>query len=209
MGKLLAPLLVLVICFALAGCYRLVTHEPDGAAYDERPANLATFVDVVEHADGAPDAYSGETVAKVDPTTPSESNEYAYGRLQLDARDGHYGRYAAAFFFPTGTFSGPTPTQNGTVDILRWDGKRTDATDYDFSGIRLTPDHKAALVRGYTGAGPSTTTVGDKFRLREGCWNTVEVLQDVGQQDDPETPALNRVLINGQQLVRHDRHQHT
>jgi arylsulfatase A-like enzyme len=195
-----AVLLTVALVLTAAACSRITTHEADGAPYDSfDEAGGATFAAVQASTAGI-SAYRGDAVAKAETPGDVAVNERGFGVLDLEP-DVPYeseGWYAAAFYFPNGTFAGGSPRQRGDVDIMRWSG-----VTGQFGGIRIGPNHTASLVRGL---GDSVTgTIGSEFSFAEGCWNWLAVHQKISTG----AGAKNDVWLNGQKVVSADEEQNT
>lgn len=183
----------LALAFGAAACSRTVTHESDGVPYTVVDEAGGASHDQIPAADAAIAAYRGDSVARVQTPGDASGAERGMGVVDIDpdVPYGYEGWYAAAFYFPAGTFTGDTPSQRGAIDIMRWDG-----TAGQFGGIRIDNDHQARLVRGNGDA--VTGTIGAEFGLAEACWNWIAVHQTVST-GDPE--AKNDVWVNGQRVV--------
>jgi arylsulfatase A-like enzyme len=213
--QLLAVCLLIAVPFVVAACVRTVTHDPDpnnpGApTYDNvqlEGGGTFSTCNTANPATCSPDtspnnAYSGSWVAKAGRplNTAVSGRERGMGALSTNVPYGYEGWYAAAFFFPSGTLSGSDPSQQGGIDIMRWDNERTSASGQaaDFGGIRIGADHRARLVRGTNDT--ASNVIGEKFALREGCWNWLAVKQKLGT----DASAKNEVWLNGKKVIAAD-----
>lgn len=184
--------MAVAIAVTVAACARTVTHEPGGVpynGYDE--AGGATYTVLPASGTGVP-AYTGDTIGRAQTPGNVAINERGMGIVDVapDAPYGYEGWYAAAFWFPDGTFTGATPAQRGDMEIMRWSG----ATG-EFGGIEVRDDRLAYLVRGSGDA--VTGTIGTGVSLAEGCWNWIAVRQKQSFDAD----AKNEVWLNGQRVV--------
>jgi hypothetical protein len=187
----------LVLALIPSAYARINTHETGSYDSIEQSAPRATY-EIKTASDETVSDYtlnspSGK-VAKARFDGSSQSDSWARGNFEIDAPDGYDGYYGAAFYFPTGTFSGSSPKQKGRIDVIRWDNKQSFPTDWDWGGIRIDgSDHKAHLVRGTTG---TSNYIGDPFALEEGCWNWIFAHQKFGQSG-----AVSEVFLNGVKVV--------
>jgi arylsulfatase A-like enzyme len=189
---LLAALAAIVIGLTAVACSRIVSHEADGipyTAFDE--SGGATYSSIPASA-ASISAYRGDRIGRIDTPGDGAVTERAMGVVDVDPEvpyryDGWYG---AAFYFPAGTFSGGSPSQRGSLELMRWNGIAA-----QFGGIRIGADHQAQLVHGSGGA--VTGTIGPGFSLEEGCWNWLAVRQLTSTGPG----ARNEVWLNGQRVV--------
>jgi arylsulfatase A-like enzyme len=188
----IAAMLVLGLVSTLVACSRSVTHEPAGSSYDGYDeAGGATYTRMAASAAGVP-AYGGDSIARASTPGDAAVNERGMGIVDVapDAPYGYHGWYAAAFYFPHGTFTGASPSQRGDMEIMRWSG-----TTGEFGGIEVRDDHRAYLMRG---SGDIVTgTIGTGVALEEGCWNWIAVRQKQSTGAD----SRNEVWLNGQRVV--------
>lgn len=191
------PITVLVSAasiLSLAACSRVITHEPGAAQYDSMIEQNATY-----RSDQAPPerpAYQGSYYARASfsgsPSSTGESE--ASGNLTVNVPEGYAGYYGAAYYFPVGTFSGASPAQRGSIDILRWEN-----ASGDFGGVRIAGDHLGRLIRGSSAApGSSENVTGSSFGFQEGCWNWMVVHQKLSRT---QGQAINEVSLNGQKVA--------
>jgi arylsulfatase A-like enzyme len=191
--------LALLLALGLGACSRVATHESGSLAWPQYDT-----VDSAGNASYAPNqdrAYDGSWSAKARFDGDTTAQSYARGNFDVNVPNTYSGYYGGAFYFPAGTFTGTSPTQRATLDVLRWDNTRTDATS-DFGGIRISgSDHKARLVRANLGTG-AVEEIGSPFNLQEGCWNWVSVHQKLSDRA-PSNPlhAVNEVFVNGYKVV--------
>jgi arylsulfatase A-like enzyme len=196
---------VVGLSLVLVACSKTVTHEPgasypDMVTYDGGPPPVvqeggATYQTIQQTAPGSPNAYAGTWHGKI--TSGNATNEQAAGILNADVPYGYEGYYGAAFYFPTGSLrpgSNP-PTQSGDDYLLRWDNATTHPTGTNFGGIRLSADNRVELVKEKGGA---VTTIGEKFSIREGCWNHIAVKQKIATD---AVNAKNEVYLNGERII--------
>jgi hypothetical protein len=143
----------------LAACERVVTHESRSSYDTVQASGDATY----GTSTAGPAAYQGAAKARAQyGGAGAPSTTHAYGEIGARNLDTE-GTYGAAFYFPAGTFSGSSPSQTGTLDIMRWyDGS-------NHGGVRVGTDHRAELV---TSSG-AQVEANKRFILREECWNWV------------------------------------
>src|SRR5215207_8027698 len=135
----IAAIVGIALALTAAACARTVTHESDGfsyAGFDE--AGGATYA-VIPASEAAIPAYRGDAIARVDTPGDVAVGERGLGIVDVDP-DVPYryeGWYAAAFYFPEGSFTGGTPSQRGALDIMRWTG-----TTGQSGGLRIDRNHQ-------------------------------------------------------------------
>jgi RHS repeat-associated protein len=197
--RALVLLTTAVLALGFSACTRTVTNEPGAPGYDSTEQANATLTTV----SGSPEpaAYDGSWEGKVHFAATTTQPSYARGVVAVNTPTGYDGNAAAAFYFPTGTFSGSSPKQKGDLDILRWDNARSQVTNFDRGGIRISgSDHLARLIR-QQGTN-AASTIGTPFRLQEGCWNWVWVHERLSSGGSGEPTPISEVLLNGEKLVR-------
>jgi arylsulfatase A-like enzyme len=200
--RLLAAALLLAAAVVLAGCYRTVTHEsgaesPERESYDRVDSEGGAFYLTADEQFAGVTPYEGQRTGWVTTAGDLAAEERAAGVLEVERPYKEEGVYSAAFYFPQGTFSGSSPSQNGEVYVMRWDNERSHPEDANFGGIRLGSDHRAELVKG---KGSQVTPIGKRFTLREGCWNMISVRQKIATSADAGD-AENEVFLNGERVV--------
>jgi arylsulfatase A-like enzyme len=197
--RVIALSVAVLVALGLAACARYVTHESGSLAYPE--------YDGVDQAGGASytasqdHAYAGSWAAKARFEGNTTTESHGRGNFNVNAPNGYTGYYGAAFYFPSGTFTGPSPTLKGTIDILRWDNRSTDPSS-DYGGIKISgSDRQARLVRGNFGTS-AEEEIGSPFGLQEGCWNWLLVRQKLSNQPSGDPGhAINEVFLNGYKVV--------
>ena len=196
----IAAILALVLALAAGACSRTVTHEADSVSYTAFDQSGGATYAVVDASTAGIPAYRGDAVARAETPGDVAVDERGMGIVDLapDVPYGSEGWYAAAFYFPQGTLTGGSPTQQGAVDIMRWTG-----TAGQFGGVHIGSDHMARLVRG--DGDTVTGTIGPDFSLDEGCWNWLAVHQETST----DTSARNDVWLNGVKVVSADGEQNT
>jgi RHS repeat-associated protein len=182
----------------------IATHEPDPPKMDydeidEQPTVPTRF----ERSPAR--AYEGAASGRAFYSAAAQQGHNADGVHLVSVPDRGAFYYGAAFYFPTGTFSGADPKQNRDIDIMRWDNYPRHPSDWNFSAIRISgSDHRARLVKGSYPDEWNATAIGQSFKLAEGCWNHVVVYQRLSSAASPDTEhpsgALNRVYLNGDEL---------
>ena len=195
-----ALLIALAVALFTVACARTVTHEADGVPYDAYDmAGGATYASTSASGAGIP-RYRGDMVSKVDTPGDAAVDERGMGIVDLnpDVPYQYDGWYAAAFYFPVGTFTGGSPAQKGEIQIMRWSG-----TANQFGALRIGRDQQAQLVRG--NGGSVTGTIGADFSIAEGCWNWIAVRQKVATG----ATARNEVWLNGNKVVSANGTQNT
>jgi arylsulfatase A-like enzyme len=196
----IAAIIAIGLALVSLACARTVTHEANATPYDAYDmSGGATYASTPASTAGIP-AYRGDVVAQVDTPGDAAVDERAMGIVDVDP-DVPYqyeGWYAAAFYFPQGTFTGGSPSQKGEIEIMRWSGSAN-----QFGGIRIGSDQRAQLVRG--NGGSVTGNIGPDFQLDEGCWNWLAVRQRLGTGAN----AKNEVWLNGQKVVSANGQQNT
>jgi arylsulfatase A-like enzyme len=189
--------LVTVAGLVLAACERRTTHEPpnntlDYPSYDETLPNSGNATYAITQDRGYENSLYAAKAHYTGSTNPPTSR--AYGGFNVKAPDGYRGKVGGAFYFPSGTFTGPSPNQEGEIDILRWDGPES-----NFGAIRIGSDHKARLIRGKPG---TTEAIGDSFTLQEGCWNWLQLDLKLSEEPwDSANHAVNGVYLNGRKII--------
>jgi arylsulfatase A-like enzyme len=107
-----------------------------------------------------------------------------------DTNDGYYG---GAFYVPPQTLTGPKPAQQTNIDLMGW--QKGTGSSAEFGGIRIsTSDHKARLVHDFA-------QIGQRFTLREGCWNWIVVHQRLSNGSRGSPTPVNEVFLNGDRVV--------
>jgi RHS repeat-associated protein len=169
--------------------------------FDGAPQTSDSHASLANSTDNPPTTYdSGLMKAHLDATGASFP-AYARGVFNVNVPDGYNGYAGAAFYFPPGTLSGATPTQKGDLDIYRWDNERTQGAGFDQGGIRISgTDHLARLIRQQ--GSNAAVTIGQPFRLQEGCWNWIWVHQRLSASTSHDTnTVLSEVSLNGEKVI--------
>jgi hypothetical protein len=100
------------------------------------------------------------------------ANGYARGIFDPKWQTGDRIRYSAAFRLPVGFYS----SQQGQIDLMRWDNFPLHGAAADFGGIVIYgSDKRARLVRGHYNG--EEIPLGSSFALPEGHWFTISVFQ--------------------------------
>ncbi len=188
-----AALAVVALSLVLASCTKTATHEPGAYTYDAiEQSGAGTYA---SSQDEAP-PYAGSWVGKAHLGAQPGSGSHGRGIFGVAPSAGSAGIYGAAFFFPAGTFSGPDPKQQGTLDVMGWDV----GGGAEYGGIRIGPDHSARLVRARSG---QEDAIGSPFSFQEGCWNWLVVKQGLLSDRPAGDPfqASSEVYLNGEKIV--------
>ena len=172
----------MLVSFVVSACNRTVSHESSGQ-FDAIEVDAGAAYELPRN-DVAP--YDGPHGRARVPGGQS----YARGVMNLTAPDGSDGYYGAAFYLPHGTLTGSDPAQKATLQLMGWKDSGGGT-----GSVRISPtDHKARLMRG-----PSEE-IGQRFTLREGCWNSIVVHQRLSDGTSGP-PPLNEVFLNGDKVV--------
>jgi YD repeat-containing protein len=186
----LSALCLFALALTLTACTKLATHEGGALQYDAVEAQQGSF-----SASQDVPAYNGSWVAKAHLDQDPSAGAHARGAFSVDPSVGAQGTYGAAFYFPPGTFNGPTPKQKGDLDILGWEY----GGGAEIGAVRISAlDHKARLVRQQAS---QTDAIGSAFALQEGCWNWLVVAQTLSDQAaGTNGQATSELYLNGQKL---------
>ncbi len=186
-------LLLIASSLVLSACTKTATHEPGAYTYDAvEQSGAGTFASSQNEVP----AYGGSWVAKAHLGSQPGAGSHGRGVFGAAPSAGSAGIYGAAFFFPAGTFSGPDPRQQGTLDVMGWDV----GGGAEYGGIRIGPDHSARLVRARSG---QEDTIGSPFSFQEGCWNWLVVKQGLLSDRPAGDPyqASSEVYLNGEKII--------
>ncbi len=118
------------------------------------------------------------------------ANGYARGIFHLSWRAGDRVAYSAGFRLPAGFYD----SQEGQVDLIRWDNWPLHGGKADFGGVVIYgSDKRARLVRGrYNG---EEVPLGSSFALPEGRWFTLSIFERLSRRHPVSRVRLDGTLV--------------